>query len=223
MKVLVTGASGFLGQHLCAALCDEFEVAGTFGSSDTFAEDFPKVAAGAICAAAATKALVGAVAPDAVVHLAALSSPAVCGATRRRRWRSTARALLEALPPLVVMFLSTDQVYDGLRAPYLESSPAERQHVWPVEARLRGRAAGGARTVGRAPIAHPRPQNARPMQKAVVPPVLRGAPRGGTPTDFFPTRCAPSCGSATLSRSSSRCRRRTAQTSGAYNMGGPRM
>ena len=45
MKVLVTGASGFLGQHLCAALCDEFEVTGTFGSSATFAEDFPKVAA----------------------------------------------------------------------------------------------------------------------------------------------------------------------------------
>ena len=32
MKVLVTGASGFLGQHLCAALCDDFEVTGTFGS-----------------------------------------------------------------------------------------------------------------------------------------------------------------------------------------------
>ena len=36
MKVLVTGASGFLGQHLCAALCDDFEVrSGKSGADDS--------------------------------------------------------------------------------------------------------------------------------------------------------------------------------------------
>ena len=44
MKVLVTGASGYLGQHLLGTLLEDasLSVYAAYGSLETFPEDFPK-------------------------------------------------------------------------------------------------------------------------------------------------------------------------------------
>ena len=230
MKVLVTGASGFLGQHLCAALCDEFEVTGTFGSSATFAEDFPKVAARPLDLrdAAATKALVSAVAPDAVVHLAALSSPAVCERNPEEAMAINCPThLLEALPPrCVVIFLSTDQLYDGLRAPYLESSPAEPVNTYgrsklAFEAALQAVVPGRWVALRSSLILGPKTPGRCKKQSFLQ--FCEERLAAGTPTDFFSDEVRSVVWVGDIVEVIIALLRGgvTAEASGAYNMGGP--
>jgi nucleoside-diphosphate-sugar epimerase len=80
-KVLVTGGSGYLGQHLLTPLAHQFDVVVTYNTLPSFAAEWS--ARGIRCVALdLTRAgdissLVAAERPDAVVHLAAISSPAV--------------------------------------------------------------------------------------------------------------------------------------------------
>jgi dTDP-4-dehydrorhamnose reductase len=127
LRVLVTGASGFLGRHLLKSLAD-FDVTALYSSSTTFIADFPHIRSCTLdlSDAAATRALVTQCSPDAVIHLAAVSSPAAC---ERAPDETTAinapSALIETLSPTAfVIFLSTDQVYDGTVGKYTEDSDA---------------------------------------------------------------------------------------------------
>ena len=82
-KVLITGASGYLGQHLLTSLASDssLKLHAAYGQLPSFVEDFGAMAE---CSSldlqdeAAVRALVGSIQPDVVIHLAAVSSPAVC-------------------------------------------------------------------------------------------------------------------------------------------------
>ena len=112
VRVVVTGASGYLGQHLLAALAKDGlvgSVVAVYGSMpdfvapcDTRSLDLSDDGA---CASLA------ALEPDVVVHLAAMSSPAACEQdVDRARAINCPTPLLDALPPdLPFIFLSTDQ------------------------------------------------------------------------------------------------------------------
>ncbi len=73
MRVLVTGANGFLGRHLVPALAaNGFEPVGLALEANGLPENLPCLAVD-ICDLAALTRAVDEVAPDAIVHLAALS------------------------------------------------------------------------------------------------------------------------------------------------------
>ena len=118
-RVRITGASGYLGQFLVEALCEDatIELVAAYGALPSFPAEF-----GAKCACVerldlaerdAAEALVKRHRPDALVHLAAVSSPAACQSDPARAFQiNSPLPLLEALPDKCnVIFLSTDQAH----------------------------------------------------------------------------------------------------------------
>lgn len=133
-RMLVTGASGYLGQHLVAALHSAepgLEVHVAFGGLETYESDVAGTVASVtkvdLADAVAIRSLVRSVRPDIVVHLAAVSSPVVCEKNAARSDAiNTPHALLNALPTSTTfIFLSTDQVYDGIAGRYANAAPAQ--------------------------------------------------------------------------------------------------
>lgn len=135
-RLLVTGASGFLGWHLCRAAQATWQVTGTY---HRHMPPLPGVTLHAIDLIDLRRVAswLTELAPDAVIHTAALSQPnrceqapdlsyainvettrvlaQVCGAS------GTGRSANRQIP---FVFTSTDQVFDGQSPPYNEASPA---------------------------------------------------------------------------------------------------
>lgn len=126
-RLLVTGASGFLGWHLCRAAQATWQVEGTY---HRHTPPLPGVALHSIdfTDPDALKTWLNALAPDAVIHTAALSQPNRCeqapDLSHRLNVEAT-RVLAQYCGerPIPFVFTSTDQVFDGQAAPYSEASP----------------------------------------------------------------------------------------------------
>ncbi|MBW4695083.1 MAG: NAD(P)-dependent oxidoreductase [Lyngbya sp. HA4199-MV5] len=123
-KLLVTGASGFLGWNLCQVATSKWDVYGTSCSKSITIPDTTMVAID-LTDFAAMQRLFEDVQPDAVVHLAAQSSPNVCQNQPEASYRlnvTTAVNLtgLCADRDLPFAFASSEMVFDGLNAPYRE-------------------------------------------------------------------------------------------------------
>lgn len=124
MSILVTGASGYLGRAVTAALLARGRaVVGTSqgqapGTVPLSLEDGGRAGAD----------LVRALRPAAVLHLAALSDADVCAKepARAERVNATATAAIAAASLEVgahLIFASSDLVFAGDRAPYAEEDP----------------------------------------------------------------------------------------------------
>jgi dTDP-4-dehydrorhamnose reductase len=130
-RLLVTGASGVLGWNVCAAARDAWR---TFGIVHRHRIDLPGVSR-AICdltGTASIERLVEEIAPDAIIHCAAASSPDFCQAHPADSRRINVEAAcglagLCARGRIPFVFVSTDLVFDGTRPPYRERDP-----VFPV-------------------------------------------------------------------------------------------
>ncbi|MGC1393648.1 MAG: NAD(P)-dependent oxidoreductase [Coleofasciculaceae cyanobacterium] len=124
-KLLITGASGFLGENLCQLARQDWKIYGTYFSH--FREisgvtamkvdlrDFQEL-----------KQIFQSVKPDAVIHLAAQSSPNFCQNSPQESQlinvvASVNIAGLCADASIPCVFTSTDLVFDGLNAPYKET------------------------------------------------------------------------------------------------------
>ena len=126
-KLLVTGASGFLGWNICNSLKDKWEIFGTVFSKrlkisgvkilQVDLRDFSKL-----------KEVFHRIEPHAVIHTAAASQPNYCQLHREETYEINVRssvnmAGLSSEYNIPFLFTSSDLVFDGLNAPYKEEDP----------------------------------------------------------------------------------------------------
>ncbi|HEX5052765.1 MAG TPA: sugar nucleotide-binding protein [Planctomycetota bacterium] len=141
LRILVTGATGFLGPHAVAALRGAGHVVVTAART---AGD----AAVDLCAPGMVAAVAQALAPDVVLHLAAMARLADCEREPERAARTNAwlPEQFAARFGSRLLHVSTDLVFDGRAAPYDEASPVAPLSVYgcsKAEGDERVRARGG--------------------------------------------------------------------------------
>ncbi|WP_414583240.1 SDR family oxidoreductase [Scytonema sp. PCC 10023] len=126
-KVLITGASGFLGWHLCQIAKQEWEVYGTYFSHSL---EIPgiKMLKVDLTDFSELKQIFDAVQPAAVIHTAAISQPNFCQTHPDESHAINVKAScniagLCADSSISCALTSTDLVFDGLNAPYQETDP----------------------------------------------------------------------------------------------------
>jgi dTDP-4-dehydrorhamnose reductase len=126
--LLVTGASGFLGWNVCqAAQAAGWQVWGTSGRKSVTIPGV-KVITLDLKDASACHQLFQDVQPDAVIHLAAQSSPNICQTAPAEAYAinvtvSCHIAELCGDRQIPCVFSSTDLVFDGQHPPYRETDP----------------------------------------------------------------------------------------------------
>ncbi|MDV2993921.1 MAG: dTDP-4-dehydrorhamnose reductase [Chroococcidiopsis sp. SAG 2025] len=132
-KLLVTGASGFLGWHLCQLAKQQWDVCSTYFSHEI---EIPGVTMLKIDLRdfQALKHLFQQIQPSAAIHTAAQSSPNYCQTHAEESYTINVMTSLNiaglcADYGIPYIFTSTDLVFDGLNAPYRETDP-----VSPVNA-----------------------------------------------------------------------------------------
>lgn len=126
-KLLVTGASGFLGWHLCQLAKQEWDIYGTYFSH---AVEVPGVTTLKVDLSdfQEIKHLFHEIQPAAVIHTAAQSSPNFCQTHPHESYPINVEAScniagLCADSSIPCVFTSTDLVFNGLNPPYQEIDP----------------------------------------------------------------------------------------------------
>lgn len=124
-KLLITGASGFLGQNICQLAQSDWEIYGTYfshsvnipgvNSLKVNLTDFQEL-----------KSIFNRIKPDAVIHTAAQSQPNYCQnhPQESHAINVTASSHIAGLcadAAIRCAFTSTDLVFNGLNAPYKET------------------------------------------------------------------------------------------------------
>jgi dTDP-4-dehydrorhamnose reductase len=124
-KLLITGASGFLGWNLCQLAAKNWQVYGTY-YSHAVEIDGIHLSKFDLTDDRALKRLFQEIQPDAVIHTAAASQPNFCQTHPQASHEinvtvsgNVAGFCAEAKIPCV--FTSTDLVFNGLNAPYKET------------------------------------------------------------------------------------------------------
>lgn len=136
-RVLVTGASGFLGAYVVPRLVEAgCAVTGTFcGNADRAERLSVNVEPLDLADLEALNRLLARVQPHRVVHAGAMADVRVCEADPQRAERVNAEATGTIAAwcskhQARMVFISTDQVFDGERGMYRETDDAQPLHVY---------------------------------------------------------------------------------------------
>ncbi len=126
-KILITGASGFLGWNICHLARQEWEVYGTYFSHQVKIPGTKTVKVD-LRDFQTLKQIFNDIKPVAVIHSAAQSKPNWCQQNREEAYPINVTTTID-LAGLCVdrsipfAFTSTDLVFDGLNPPYKETDP----------------------------------------------------------------------------------------------------
>ncbi|WP_413165034.1 SDR family oxidoreductase [Capilliphycus salinus ALCB114379] len=133
-KLLVTGASGFLGWNICQVAMSQWEVYGTFSTKPV---ELPGVNIIQIDLTnyQALKTLISEIKPTAIVHAAAQSKPNHCELNPEETYPINVTASVNiaglcADHSIACAFTSTDLVFNGLNAPYQETDPVSPVSIY---------------------------------------------------------------------------------------------
>jgi dTDP-4-dehydrorhamnose reductase len=133
-KLLITGASGFLGWHICQLAKQEWEIYGTYLSHSI---EIPgmKMLKVNLTNFQELQRIFSDVKPTAVIHTAAQSQPNFCQThpEESQAINVTASCNIAGLcadNSIPCAFTSTDLVFDGLNAPYQESDAVSPVNVY---------------------------------------------------------------------------------------------
>jgi dTDP-4-dehydrorhamnose reductase len=126
-RLLITGASGFLGWQVCRQAQAQWRVVGTYHSHPV-AMVKVEMQAVDLTDTANLKNWLMSLAPDAVIHTAALSQPNRCELQPAASYAmnvEVTRTLADycGQRQIPFVFTSSDQVFDGQAAPYQETDP----------------------------------------------------------------------------------------------------
>ena len=133
MKILITGANGFLGQHLIKKLLDETThlilATGKGEQRTPFQNTSLEYVSLDLCDGVAVHHLMEMLHPDLVIHCAALTQADECELNEVSCWNinvTATRFLIDAAKKIGARFilLSTDFVFDGAAGPYKETDVA---------------------------------------------------------------------------------------------------
>ena len=126
-RLLVTGASGFLGWNICSVAVKSWDVCGV-AFSNPLEISSTNIKVVDLTDYYTLKQLFIDVSPDAVIHAAAAANTSYCQTNQTESYKinvdtsiNIAGLCMERNIPLV--FVSTDMVFDGLNAPYKEEAP----------------------------------------------------------------------------------------------------
>ncbi len=124
-KLLITGASGFLGWHIIQVGREQYEIYGTYNSR-TLEVNGASLFKANLSDFQELKQIFTNIKPDAVIHTAALSQPNYCQShpEESHAINVTASANIAGLCAqysIPCAFTSTDLVFDGKNAPYKET------------------------------------------------------------------------------------------------------
>lgn len=125
-KILVTGASGFLGWNICRRAAALFRVTGVFNSRPVTVPGVTALRCD-LTDYCGCKALMRQARPDAVIHAAAMVNPNQCQEDRDGSHRINVGAAVSIAglcsdAGIACLFVSTDLVFDGTAPPYNEKS-----------------------------------------------------------------------------------------------------
>ncbi|MFA5205774.1 MAG: NAD(P)-dependent oxidoreductase [Lentisphaeria bacterium] len=134
-RLLLTGASGFLGWQVAGHAQDEWEIVGVACRHPVPLPRGLTSVTTDLTDGAAVRRLFAGVRPDAVLHLAALADPNACQREpeRSRAVNVTASVTLAeacAAAGIPCVFASTDLVFDGRHAPYDEAAAAAPRNLY---------------------------------------------------------------------------------------------
>ncbi|MEA5509943.1 NAD(P)-dependent oxidoreductase [Crocosphaera sp. UHCC 0190] len=124
-KLLVTGASGFLGYNLCQYAQQNWQVYGTFYSHQININNVKSVKVD-VTNFIDLQEIFNEIKPDAGIHLAAASKPNYCQNNPEDAYKINVTASLNIAQlcadlNIPCVFTSTDLVFDGLNSPYKET------------------------------------------------------------------------------------------------------
>ena len=133
-RLLVTGASGFLGWNLCRRLKSKYRIIGTVWAHEV-AEPGVTIVRVDLTRPDETRLLMAKFCPDAVIHAAAMALPDACeqypDAARRINVEAAVDlARLCAGSGIPFVFTSTDMVFDGRHPPYSEDASVAPVNVY---------------------------------------------------------------------------------------------